>query len=342
MNYYLKILLFLILISCNKKQNKNEDKSGNYYDFVISFGSCDNQNITNNMWDEILKHNPNVFVWGGDIVYSDTQDMQLMKKNYNQQKNDSTYINFKEKVIVMGTWDDHDYGLNDGGIEFEKKDSAQQILLDFLDVSSSSIRRTRQGVYHKQQFEFHNNSINIIVLDTRYFRTGLTKDPIGEKVYIPNPKNEGSILGKKQWEWLTNELNNSNADFNIIVSSIQFLSKDHGFESWGNMPHEAEKLKQLISKSNAKGVIILSGDRHIAEISKDSISNLKYPLIDFTSSGLTHSYNSFISESNQYRVTDVVVNKNFGILKFDLKLNQVIMEIRGENNNLYQSYIQNY
>ena len=161
MNYYLKILLFLILISCNKKQNKNEDKSGIYYDFVISFGSCDNQNITNNMWDEILKHNPNVFVWGGDIVYSDTQDMQLMKKNYNQQKNDSTYINFKEKVIVMGTWDDHDYGLNDGGIEFEKKDSAQQILLDFLDVSSSSIRRTRQGVYHKQQFEFHNNSINI-------------------------------------------------------------------------------------------------------------------------------------------------------------------------------------
>lgn len=342
MNYYLTIFLFLVLASCNNKLNKIQAKKESNHEFIVSFGSCDNQNIQNNMWDEILKYHPNVFVWGGDIVYSDTDDMQLMKKNYDEQKNDSVYKNFTEKLEIMGTWDDHDYGLNDGGIEFEKKDSVQQILLDFLDVDSTSIRRNRKGVYYAKKFIIQNKSINIIVLDTRYFRTMLTKDPTGVKRYIPNPINQGSILGEEQWQWLTNELNHSKANFNIIVSSIQFLSKDHGFESWGNMPHEVEKMKKIISDSNAKGVIILSGDRHIAEISKDTISNLKYPLIDFTSSGLTHSYKTYVSEPNKFRVYEVVSDKNFGLLKFNLKLNQVTMEIRGEDNQLFQSYIQNY
>lgn len=342
MNYYLKLFLFFTLISCIDKTNKNAVNNENFSDFIISFGSCDNQNIPNLMWDQILKNNPNVFVWGGDIVYSDTENMQLMKKNYKQQKSDSVYQNFIENVFIMGTWDDHDYGLNDGGIEFEKKDSAQQILLDFLDVDSLNIRRTRKGVYYSEKFEIEENSIKIIVLDTRYFRTGLTKDPSGKKNYIPNSYGEGSILGNEQWQWLKDELNHSKANFNIIVSSIQFLSKNHGFESWGNMPHEVDKMKDIISKSSAKGIILLSGDRHIAEISKDSLSNMNYPLIDFTSSGLTHAYSSFNSESNEYRISDVISDKNFGILKFNFLQNQVTMEIRGENNKLYQTYVQNY
>lgn len=342
MNYYLKLFLFFTLISCIDKTNKNAVSNENFSDFIISFGSCDNQNIPNLMWDQILKNNPNVFVWGGDIVYSDTENMELMKKNYRQQKNDSVYQNFIKNVSIMGTWDDHDYGLNDGGIEFEKKDSVQQILLDFLDVDSLNIRRTRKGVYHSEIFKIGEYSIKIIVLDTRYFRTGLTKDPSGIKSYIPNSYGEGSILGNEQWQWLKDELNHSKANFNIIVSSIQFLSRNHGFESWGKMPHEVDKMKGIISKSGAKGIILLSGDRHIAEISKDSLSNMNYPLIDFTSSGLTHAYSSFNSESNEYRISEVISDKNFGILKFNFLQNRVTMEIRGENNILYQTYVQNY
>lgn len=342
MKYYTTLILFFIFLSCSEKKNKDSLKIDSPIDFVISFGSCDNQNIPNLLWGEILKNKPDVFIWGGDIVYSDTDNMQLMKSNYEQQKNDPIYQNFTKQVSIMGTWDDHDYGLNDGGIEFQKKDSVQQFLLDFLDVEHDNKRRNRKGVYYAEKYAVKNFSINIIVLDTRYFRTALTKDPSGEKRYIPNENEEGSILGSEQWNWLSHELNNSSADFNIIISSIQFLSKEHGFECWGNMPHELLKMKNIIVDSKAKGIIFLSGDRHIAEISKESVPDLNYPLIDFTSSGLTHSYDTFVSESNAYRISDVVPNKNFGILKFNSSLSQVIMEIRGENNNLYQTYIQNY
>ena len=75
------------------------------------------------------------------------------------------------------------------------------------------------------------------------------------------------MLGESQWQWLEKELTDSKAQFNVIMSSIQFLSYEHGFESWGTMPQEVKKMEEILSKSKAKGIIFLSGDRHIAEIS---------------------------------------------------------------------------
>ena len=331
-------ILILVLFSCKNEIDKKEVPN----DFVLAFGSCNNQNLPNVLWNEIMKNKPDLFIWGGDIIYSDGIDMDRMKKNYKKLKKDTLYQNFTSKVRVIGTWDDHDYGLNDGGYEYEKKDSVQQLLLDFFDVDSSDNRRKRRGIYFSELIDIGEKSIKIIVLDTRYFRTNLTVDSTGTKNYIPNIYGDGSMLGKDQWNWFEKELNSSNSDFNIIISSIQFLSKEHGFETWGNMPHEVDKMKEIIAKSNAKGVIILSGDRHIAEISKDSINKMKYPLIDFTSSGLTHSYSSFKGEPNMYRVTDVVSKINFGILRFNFQANQVNMEIRGERNVLYQDITQKY
>ena len=340
----MKLLYFIfsiitIFISCNKKSTKQTTFNN---DFIISFSSCDNQEIENKMWSEILKNEPGIFIWGGDIIYSDTENMQLMQKNYEKQKNDSVYLDFINKVTVLGTWDDHDYGKNDAGKEYIKKDSVQQLFLDFLDVETSDIRRNQQGVYFSKDFKIDSNSIKVIVLDTRYFRSELTKDTITKKRYKPNTFGEGTMLGNQQWKWLEKQLISSKSDFNIIVSSIQFLSFEHGFETWGNMPHEVEKLETIIQESKAKGVIILSGVRHIAEISSKNLPNIKYPLIDFTASGMTHSYSSFKGEINKYRVSNVVFEKNFGLLKFDFKNNSVTMEIRGENNTLLDSFSQQY
>ncbi len=342
LQYIILFIIPLILFSCERKKNKKTDKKLLPEKYTLAFGSCNNQFTPNTMWAEILKNKPDIFIWGGDIIYCDTYDMKFMKKNYEIQKNDSTYQDFTNKVEVIGTWDDHDYGINDGGVEYSKKDSVQQIFLNFFDVEPNDLRRSRKGVYFSKKVKINKHVINLILLDTRYFRSALTIDPSGKKRYIPNKMGEGTFLGDKQWEWLENELKDSKSDFNIIVSSVQFLSFKHGFESWGNMPHEVEKLKEMIANSRAKGVILLSGDRHIAEISVDSIPEITYPLIDVTSSGLTHSYTSFSGEENPYRIGDVVSDKNFGILKFDFKSNIVTMEIRGENNNLYETYSQKY
>ena len=332
------ILLFLtvLLVNC---QNSTEKKS---IDFVLAFGSCNRQNVPNLLWNEVSKHKPNVWIWGGDVVYADTDDMQKLAYDYQMQWKQNGYRKFAESTHMMGTWDDHDYGLNDGGVEFHKKKESQQLFLDFINVPVDSPRRKREGVYHSELFETKNGRIKIIVLDTRYFRTSLAKSSDPSKRYQPNAYGEGTILGNTQWEWLQTELTSSKADFNIIMSSVQLLSYKHGYESWGNFPHEVDKLKNLIVRSKAKRVLVLSGDRHISEISSTTITGSENPLFDFTSSGLTHSYTNFSNEENPYRIGTVVSQRSFGLIKFDLSSKILTLQMRGVDNILQQEFIHAY
>ncbi|PRZ20691.1 alkaline phosphatase D family protein [Flavobacterium granuli] len=339
------ILFFsiLLLISCKSKLNPeagtlSDDTS--YY--TVAFGSCDNQKIKNELWESIDSNHPAVWIWGGDNVYSDTEDMEVLKANFAKQKQDPEYQNFIKNKTILGTWDDHDYGQNDGGEEYKFKKESQNCLFDFLDTPQNAPERKREGVYNSKDLIINGNRIKIIVLDSRYFRTALTKSANPNKRFQPNMYGNGTILGEAQWKWLKKELYSSKAQFNVIVSSIQFLSDKHGFECWGNFPHEQEKLEKLIVSSKAKGTFILSGDRHIALFSSKKVKQLSYPLVDFTSSGLTHTYSGFSGEENPYLKGEVIKEINFDILKFDFKNNRVFMEIRGKENKLLAQRIQDY
>lgn len=337
------ILFLLSFYSCKISTNNSTEVSNPKVDFTIAFGSCNKQYKPNILWKEIKKNNPDLWIWGGDNIYSDTDDMSKMKNDYEVLKKQNGYLELVDGIPVMATWDDHDYGFNDSGIEFYKKKEAQKLFLDFFNVSENSPRRRQAGIYTAKEFKTKEGTIKVIILDTRYFRTPLIKaSKKTKKRYVPNTDRNSSVLGQKQWEWLNNELHTSNADFNIIVSSIQVLSSEHGFETWGNFPNEVVKLKKSITKSKAKGVFILSGDRHISEFSKTTISDEKYPLIDFTSSGLTHAYDTFVSEPNKYRVKKVVSKISFGILQFNFDTKSVSMQMRGENNKILQEINQVY
>lgn len=343
MKWFIKCIIFSLLAFSCQSVNKNiKNKDNLTSDFVIAFGSCNKQNVENKLWEDILNNKPNLWIWGGDVIYSDTDNMEKMQKDYNKLLLQPGYKKIMESTKIMGTWDDHDYGLNDGGLEFKAKKGSQKLFLDFLNVPKNDIRREQEGVYTSEEFKTEKGTLKIIILDTRYFRTALTKAKHSKKRYASNAYGEGSLLGSQQWQWLENELETTKADFNIIVSSIQFLSGEHGFETWANFPHEVDKLKGLIKKSKAKGVIILSGDRHISEFSKINMNGLNYPIIDFTSSGLTHVYSGFTTEPNKYRVGEVVSQKSFGLLKINFNTKSIQMEMRGKENILLQELLQKY
>ncbi|KIX20169.1 alkaline phosphatase [Flavobacterium sp. 316] len=327
MKLVLQFLSLLFLIVPFSIYGQDETQS----DFTITFGSCNKHSVENLLWDDVLNTKPDVWIWGGDIVYADTDNMIKQKKIYDAQNAVKTYQELKVRVPVIGTWDDHDYGLNDGGIEFTAKKESQQAFLDFMDVAKDSPRRQQEGVYAVHDYTLEEGTIKVLVLDTRYFRTSLTKDTATRKRFKPNAYGEGTILGATQWKWLEDQLKNSTADFNVIVSSIQVFSNEHGYETWGNFPHEVDKLERLLVDSNAKGVILLSGDRHISEFSKKEVNGLSYPVIDFTSSGLTHSSTNFSGEPNSFRIGEVVTSKSFGTLKFDFKSKQVVFKIIGND-----------
>lgn len=315
--------LSLLIFSCDNDTPK---------EVHYAFGSCSNQMFKEQMWDEINQSNPELWIWGGDAVYSDTEDPEYMKEQYRIQKSNPGYQKLLTQSKVIGTWDDHDYGANDAGEEYPMKYESKKMFLDFLDVKEDDVRRSRDGVYTSYNYDYGKASIKVILLDARFFRTKLTPDSTGNKRYLENKDSKGTILGEKQWDWLSDELNSSNANFNIIVSGIQVLSNLHGFESWGNMPHEREKLLKTIANSKAKGTFILSGDRHVCEISKIELENMKYPVYDITSSGLSHSYRNVGREDNPYRVSELIGLRNYAFLNFNLENNYVNVELRGNNN----------
>ncbi len=334
-------LAFFVLLGC-KNTKLRVQNSTQKPDFTIAFGSCNKSDLDNLLWDDIENAQPDIWIWGGDNVYADTDNMQKLRTEYHRQNEIKGYKKLKKSVPIIGTWDDHDYGLNDGGTEFKAKKESQQEFLDFMGVTKDNPRRLREGVYTTHDYKLPFGKIKVIVLDTRYFRTALTLDKETEKRTKPNTYGEGTVLGETQWKWLATTLQTSEADFNVIVSSIQFLSNEHGFECWGNFPHEVDKLKNLISVSKAKGVLVLSGDRHISEFSKASIDGIDYPLIDFTSSGLTHAYSKFSGEPNPFRIGAVISTESFGLVQFNFLTKKVDFSILGDDGVVLSKLEQKY
>ena len=93
----------------------------------------------------------------------------------------------------------------------------------------------------------------------------------------------------------------------------------------------------IIVRSEAKGVIFLSGDRHIAEISRIELEGMDYPLYDITSSSLTHSWTSFSGEVNRHRIGEVFNQNNFGLLEIDWNKSVVNATIRDESGVIQRS-----
>ena len=325
----LSALLITVIIGCKSPQPVSDLNLENS-DFVIAFGSCNRHDLDNRLWDDVRKQEPDIWIWGGDNIYADTADMEVMAAMYDAQNKVKGYRKLRAEMPVLGVWDDHDYGLNDGGAEWIAKDESQQVFLDFMGIDEDSPRRYQKGIYTAHNYQLSRGRVKLLMLDTRYFRSPLTPDSSGVKRYVHNAYGEGELLGEQQWQWLANELHRSDADFNVIVSSIQFLSDEHGFETWGNFPHEVDRMKELIVNSQAKGVIFLTGDRHISEFSKSDVDGLSYPLLDFTSSGLTHAYREYSGEPNRYRLGGVVATESFGTVRINFVTKTVRFEMIGD------------
>jgi alkaline phosphatase D len=210
--------------------------------------------------------------------------------------------------------------------------------MDFLDIPSDHPINSHEGVYHSYDYSFGDHLLQIILLDTRYFRDTIYRNPL-TRAYETNK--EGDILGEQQWQWLEHELHESEADLILIGSSIQVIPEVQKYEKWANLPAAKRRLFNLLKKYPDKKVVFISGDRHIAEISELQLDGLNYTLYDFTSSGLTHSWRRKNDEPNQYRVSDFIIYLNFGLIIVDWDENNnhdITFQIRGESDTLLNEF----
>ena len=291
---------------------------------VIAFGACLHENKAQPIWDAVVAAKPDLFIFTGDNIYADTHDMAVMKAKYAKLGAQPGYQKLLKTCPVLATWDDHDYGINDGGKNYPKKKESAEICLDFFGVPKDDPRRSREGIYGSQTFGEDGRRVQVILLDTRYFRDDLDKYKKGEQRpknivgwYKPTKDTSKTLLGEAQWKWLEEELKKP-ADVRVIVSSIQVISWEKGMECWGNLPHERDRLFKLIETTKANGAFFISGDVHFTELSMTKDEG-PYPLYDITSSGLNQSPGrTWYTSINSYRQDDKVYpNRNFGLIRID-------------------------
>ncbi len=294
----------------------------------IGLGSCLDQDYPQPIWQSIKKEDLNYFIFLGDNVYGDTRygSLRKMKSAYDKQK--KVLPDFLNDISIFSIWDDHDFGINDGGADYRFKRRAQELYLDFWEITKDDDRSNREGIYFSKNQTFFDKKFKFIFLDTRFFRSKLK----GKKSnYIENIEPDATILGNAQWTWLENELK-SDFDFLFIFSSIQIIAKDHRFEKWSNFPNERAKLFELLEQFNDK-TILFSGDRHRAGIYR------KNGIIELTSSSMNKPGSSF-SETDSYLIGKTYPQENYGVLEIlENTIHIKIKDIKGNTlNSIEKSY----
>jgi len=298
----------------------------------IAFGSCFNpRDGKAGIFEGILKHKPDVFVFLGDNIYGDTEDMELLRGKYAELEAVEGFRRLRESTALLATWDDHDYGINDGGKSYPKREESERVFLDFFKVPDDSPRRQRPGVYGSHTFGKDGKVCQILLLDTRYFRDELARAKRKPAVgtvgwYEPTTDTSMTLLGEAQWQWLEQQLKVP-ADLRIIASSIQMLADEKGMENWGNVPHERSRLFDLLKKHKAHHTFAISGDVHFAELSKTMIGD--YPFYDLTSSGMSRPHAGWANAVNTLRVGRSHPQMNAGLITIDWDAMNVELSIIG-------------
>lgn len=262
------------------------------------------------IWKAIGNEAADAFVWTGDAVYTHNRSLAGLQAAYEQQKANQQYTGAIARMpLVTGVWDDHDYGVNDGGVHVTQKRERQALYLDFLDEPRQSELWTQDGLYRAVDIGEVPRAVKLLLLDTRSFRddhiipsigtlnfpfsavlaalTRLFSGVVGLTAY-----HTGDVLGEAQWAWLEEQLRDLDAQVHVIVSSVQVATTNPLVESWNHFPRAKERLFGLLQQYDPRGVVFVSGDVHHAELSEiafERTDGKRGSWIEMTSSGLTHS-----------------------------------------------------
>ncbi|MEX2115963.1 MAG: alkaline phosphatase D family protein [Bacteroidota bacterium] len=284
-------------------------------DFTVAFGSCLYINETE--WDRpgtpygsdyeilsvIASKQPDVMLWLGDNTYYREVDWHTvagLKNRWTHTRSAPELQPLLGAAHHYAIWDDHDYGPNDADRSYRLRSEALDVHKLFWANQTYGTEETR-GVFGR----FEWGDVEFFLLDDRYHRTP-NKAPDSE---------EKTMFGKEQLQWLKDGLLSSQAPFKIVANGNQVLNPSLGGETFFAFRTEYEELLRFIKEQKITGVVFLSGDRHLTELTVLQDSSF-YPLYDYTSSSLTAGL--YPTSNNPAIVSGTLVSDahTFGVLRF--------------------------
>ena len=251
--------------------------------FSAAFIACVN-NETIPVWKEIDKLSPNVLVLAGDTPYIDVSDLKTIRSKHKKFLQTPELASIGKDTSILGNWDDHDFGINNGnGKSFEKhKAKTRQGFIEYR--AHDQYGDNTGGIYHKTD----HGAMEIFHLDPRWF-----------SMTAPSPidPNQPTCFGKTQLEWIKKSLKESKAPFKVLSMGAIWQDKrswetDDMFTYW----YERDALFDFIKKEQISGVLLHGGDIHCSRYLKHPL-RVGYDLHDFI---MSPGHNHVIPSLNVY------------------------------------------
>lgn len=310
----------------------------------IAFGSCLNQGRPQPIWPAIFAADPQLMVMLGDNVYGSTNadTLEPLAAAYTAQAANPEFRAARAKLPMLAIWDDHDFGRNDGGGDYVLRREAAEMFLAFWGALET--RPADGGLYQARSFGPAGQRVQLILLDTRSFRSPLKpKSPSFPHWgrYEPDDDASKTVLGPVQWSWLADRLAEP-ADVRILVSSIQVLAEGHGFERWGNLPAERRRLLTLVAGAAGGRTVIVSGDRHYGAIYAEALAGgaagdgtagtagAAMDIVELTASAMNMPTSGPAQDAIVAPlVSQIVARENFGLVEIDWAGRRLSLGLRG-------------
>lgn len=315
---------------------------------TVALGSCFvPQFEAHQVFDAIAATKPDIFLFLGDNVYQSDEthemDVPYLKAAYGLLGQSKPFAHLRKTTTVLPTWDDHDFGMNDAGSSYKPKYNSEALFEHVWAMDKNTAVTKRPGIYYAKTVGPKGKRLQIIMLDTRFFRSDLTRAKKGnpqKKKFLPNHEKTSTMLGKDQWQWFENQLTQP-ADLRIIVSSVQVLSGAGWSEGWYLFPHEQARFTKLIHQHD--NILLVSGDRHYANFYQHQAQTGK-SVIEFTSSSLNLPISGDFKEKvlnmkEPYQQDKPIMPANFGLLQIDWSSKNLSMEILDDNGKILRAKV---
>ncbi len=242
------------------------------------------------IWQQLNQSDPEFVLFIGDNVYADRPNL-VTKKPADPKQLWEQYVNARQRydfffrrelVPALATWDDHDFGKDDGDMHFEHAEASRQVFSEFWaqDEGVSSAFKRGPGI----SSAFQGFGVQFALLDDRSFRTGEREaDPTG--------------WGAPQKEWF-DSLTKQGTEPMIVVNGEQFFGAYRGkYSVESSFPQDLTWLLTSI-KSSGRAAGFISGDVHYSEFMELESALNGQLSVEITSSSL-HSV-TFPGQHNRY------------------------------------------
>ena len=219
---------------------------------------------------KMKERNGDFVLFLGDFPYTKAGRKKEVRKENKVIRDNVGFTPLTSAIPTYAIWDDHDFGPNDcdGTHEY-----AEEALEGFKEYWPNGVygSEDNKGIYRA----FVIGDIEVFLLDGRY--------------HARQTKENATMLGAVQFEWLCEGLKKSQARYKLLVSGTPFARNKK--DCWGGSFYRGERdaLFRYIVEQDIRGVLAISGDIHRCDIHKIPLGNNRF-LYDFTGGSLARKH----------------------------------------------------